>query len=573
MSKALQEQIDKLFEATKELLSFEEIEPHCETFNEYANNAYTRKTLGTMLSRYGFYKKFATVKLEQGKNADSVPKYDDKGNVKGYELKHYAVLLCALTKDEWKKRNETTRVTDRVTSEDSEGFKGQEVEPEAYIEVTRKLLESSNPHELAVGLIAATGRRPHEILARAKFTPIEGKEYEVKFEGQGKKRGEVLVFPISTIFPSGYLIKCLAKLRQDASIKSLIKEVSTEFPDDLALQNRNIENRRGNSLRRVVQEFFGGRDHKEPLLNFRLDKNRNDCKALRAAYGALVTDRDCKGSIGAKIYFYSLMLGHITPEERATDKDKDLMKLATSIGYADYYVTKPIPFPQILVKAKVEKAMQVRVTPEDFTFIKDLQDKWELPNQQTVVTQLIKKADEVEHLKRQIMEAQAQINDLQNQLEEKSTMEAQPQIQAFDKNLLREMMVEILAELQSTTPQPQPPTVTLPSTPTVRKPKPELDYESMGNDELKKLRSDGAVDEKIRRAFVAITDFNDAQPSNQTRWAITNQSLRQVSGCNGQKVKEWMERYQASLNDHNAKYGLGQYHNKGKGDITCTIKW
>jgi hypothetical protein len=28
----------------------------------------------------------------------------------------------------------------------------------------------------------------------------------------------------------------------------------------------------------------------------------------------------------------------------------------------------------------------------------------------------------------------------------------------------------------------------------------------MGNDELKKLRSDGAVDEKIRRAFVAITD-------------------------------------------------------------------
>jgi hypothetical protein len=572
MSKALQEQIDKLFEATKELSSFEEIKPHCEAFNEYANNAYNRKTLGTLLSRYGFNKKFRTIELVQGKNADSVPKYDGEGNVKGYELKHYVLICCGLTKDEWKERNETTRVTDRVTSEDSEGFKGQEVEPEAYIEVTEKLLGSSNPHELAVGLIAATGRRPHEILARGKFTPIEGEEYKVKFEGQGKKRGEMPVITISTIFPSGYLIKCLAKLRQDVSIKSLIKEVSSESPDDLALQNRNIENRRGNSLRRVVQEFFGGRDDKEPLLNFRLDQDQNDCKALRAAYGALVTDRDCKGSVGAKIYFYGLMLGHITPEEKTTDKD--LMKLATSIGYADYYVTKPVPFPQISVKAKVEKAMQVRVTSEDFGFIKDLQDKWELPNQQSVVTQLVKKADEVEHLKRQIMEAQAQINDLQKQLEEKSTMEAQPQIQGIDKNLLREMMIEILAELQPTTPQIQSPTVTpSPSpTPSTRKPKLELDYESMGNDELKKLRSDGAVDEKIRRAFVAITDFNDAQPSNATRWAITNQSLRQVSGCNGQKVREWMERYQVSVNDHNAKYGLGQYDNKGKGDITETIK-
>ncbi len=572
MSKVLQEQIDKLFEATKELSSLEEIKTHCETFNEYANNAYSRKTLGTMLSRYGFYKKFSSIKLEQGKNADSVPKYDGEGNVKGYELKHYAILLCALTKDEWKERNETTRVTERVTSEDNEGFKGQEVEPDSYLEVTGQLLESSNPHELAVGLIAATGRRPHEILARGKFTLIEGKEYEVKFEGQGKKRGELPVITIATIYPASYLIKCLSKLRQDVSCKSLLAEVKREFPDDLAAQNRSIENKRGNSLRRVVQEFFGGRDDKEPLLNFRLDQDQNDCKALRAAYAALVTDRDCKGSVGAKIYFYGLMLGHITPDERVTDKD--LMKLATTVGYADYYVNKPVPFPQTPVKASVEKAMQVRVTSDDFGFIKDLQDKWELPNQQSVVTQLIKKVEETEQLKHQLMEAQAQINNLQKQLEEKSTMEPQQQTEPITKDLLRVMIAEILAE-QQIIPQPQLATVTpSPSpTPATRKPKPELDYELMSNDELKKLRSDGAVDEKIRRAFTAIADFNDAQPSNQTRWAITNQSLRQVSGCNGQKVREWMVKYQTSVNDHNNKYGLGQYDNKGKGDITEVIKW
>ncbi|OKH41132.1 hypothetical protein NIES2101_34730 [Calothrix sp. HK-06] len=587
MSKALQEQIDKLFNATKELYTFEEIKPHCEQFNEWANKAYNRVTLGTYLSRYGFYKKFATIKLEQGKNADSIPKHDGEGNVKGYELKHYAVLLCGLTKDDWKERNETSRVTDRITSVDSEGFKGQEVEPDTYLEVTGKLLLSINPHELAVGLIAATGRRPHEILARGQFKAIEGEEYKLTFEGQGKKRGEKPVVTISTLYPANYLIRCLSKLRQDVSCKSLLAEVKKEFPDDLSAQNRTIENRRGNSLRRVVQEYFGGRDDKEPLLNFRLDQDQNDCKALRAAYAALVTERDCKGSVGAKIYFYGLMLGHITPNERLTDKE--LMKLATTVGYADYYVTKPVSFPQIAAKkiTKSEKALQVRVTQQDFNHIKELQTKWNLPNQQSVVTQLVKKSDELETLQKQLMDAQAklqqateQVNQLQKQLEEQVTVntQAQQQTEPVTKDSLRAMIVEVLAEMQPQAQSPQPTASASPSpTPTsvTRKPKPEVerDYENMDSDELKKLRGDAAVDEKIRRAFVAITDYNDAQPSNDTRWAITNQSLRQISGCNGLKVTDWMQRYQTSIDDHNTKYGLGKYHNKGKGDITSVIKF
>ena len=285
------------------------------------------------------------------------------------------------------------------------------------------------------------------------------------------------------------------------------------------------------------------------------------------------------------------MLGHITPDEKTTDRD--LMKLATSIGYADFYVTKPVSFPNEPIKARVEKVMQVRVTPEDFGFIKDLQDKWELPNQQSVVTQLVKKAEEVEHLKRQLMEIQAENNQLQKQLEEQLTMESQQtetvatetaSTEVITKDTLRAMMIELLAELQpaqpvqpvaitSPTPSASPTPSPSPTPSNRRKPKPELDYESMDSHELEKLRSDGAVDEKIRRAFAAITDFNDAQPSNQTRWTITNQSLRQVSGCNGQKVRDWMERYQTSISDHNSKYGLGQYDNKGKGDITEIISW
>jgi hypothetical protein len=104
MSKALQEQIDLLFEATKDLKSLEEIKPHCDRFNEWVNTntSYSTKSLGTVLSRSGFYKKFKSIPLEQGKNAEALAKHDENGNVKGQELKHYAVLMCGLDRDDWK---------------------------------------------------------------------------------------------------------------------------------------------------------------------------------------------------------------------------------------------------------------------------------------------------------------------------------------------------------------------------------------------------------------------------------------------------------------------------------------
>ena len=116
MSKLLREKIDELFQATKDLRSLEEIKPHCEQFNEWVNlhTTYNIDTLGTYLSRYGFYKKFKSLPLEQGKNAESISKHDGNGNIVGTELKHYALLLCGLDRDKWKERNETTRVIDRL---------------------------------------------------------------------------------------------------------------------------------------------------------------------------------------------------------------------------------------------------------------------------------------------------------------------------------------------------------------------------------------------------------------------------------------------------------------------------
>jgi hypothetical protein len=377
MSKALQEQINQLFGATKDLMSLEEIKPYCDRFNQWVNTntSYSTKSLGTVLSRYGFYKLFKSLKLEQGKNAETIPIRDKDGNIKGTQLRHYAVLLCGLDEKEWKERNDTTRVIERLGND-------HEIDPDAYLEVTGQLLESSDPHKLAVGLVAATGRRPHEILARAKFTAIEGQSYQVQFEGQGKKRGDKPVFPIATLYPAEYIIKCLYRLRREASTKALLKEVANQHPTDLAAQNREIDSRRNGSLNRVVRERFGDKGDAVPILAFRHGEEQDNCKALRAAYGALATERDCDRSVGSKMLHYARLLGHFVKENPT---DKELQGVATSLGYADYFTTKPVAFPTAPQK---EKMHQVRTTEDDFEAIKKLQERWKLPNQQSVISRM-----------------------------------------------------------------------------------------------------------------------------------------------------------------------------------------
>jgi TolA-binding protein len=592
MSKAVQEQVEQLFEAVKDLQSLEEIKPHCENFNEWINQntSYSIKSLGTVLSRAGFYKKFKSLPLEQGKNAASVPKHDAIGNVTGNELKHYVLLLCGLDKKDWEERNETTRVSDRLTNAGEDGNTGIEINPEIYLEVTEKLLSSEHPHELAVGLIAATGRRPHEILARGKFTPIDGESYQVNFEGQGKKRGEKPVFKISTLFPASYIIERLNHLRKEASTKSLLKEVANEFPTDVAAQNKAIEDKRGNSLRRVVQEYFGGKDSSEPLLNFRHGQEQNDCKALRAACACLVTERDCTGSTGAKLYFAACFLGHITPGEKISDSD--LKHITTTLGYSDYYTTKPVGYPDAPSK---EKLSNVRVTSSDLEAIRHLQEKLEAPNQQSVINQLIESfnnrldiAKQLQSAHQKLAQLEAQVKQLQetnNQLEtannqlqqEKAAMETTQQPQTITLNVteldfwLEKKVIEMVNKLALGG------TIAAATTATPAKVAPvkeEIDWQAKTDAEVWGSKTAGAAVEKIRRSYQAICLYNDTVATGEgDRLAVTNQALRDLSGCNGLLVRDWIEAHKDEVISHNAKFGMenkkdpsnpASYANKGK---------
>ncbi|MBW4450071.1 MAG: hypothetical protein KME38_25380 [Spirirestis rafaelensis WJT71-NPBG6] len=544
MSNALKDRVQELYEATKDLKSFEELAPHCESFNNWiADSKLSINTLGTKLSAAGFYKLFNALPLEQGKNAESIPKHDEHGNVKSYQLKHYVLTLCGLKPQDWATRNETDRVTNRLAE-------GQEVDPDSYIEVTGKLLESSDPHELAVGLIAATGRRPHEILARAVFTPVPDEPYKVSFKGQGKKRGKAVEFMISTLFPASHIIKQLNKLRRESSTKALLKEVAKEFPTDITAQNAAIESRRGNSLRRVVQEYFGGRDTKKPVLSFRAESDQNDCKALRAACAALLSERDCDGGVGSKMLFYGRFLGHV--DNSVIPTDKDLQNIVTSLGYADYYVTQAVPFPPA---PDIEKTIRVGLTHEIRDTINDLKEELEASTQAEVIEKLIdshlNRAEGVRALHAEI----AQLKANNQQLQEKLAMsESNPtaDIQAIIAPLVARIEALEAAQANTSATKPQP-----------TQPKEEINWENVSNTDLwtnldgTSNRAKGSAEEKIRRSFEAITTYNDTiATGDNDRIAITNLGLRALSGVNGLVVGEWIKAHTDEIISHHAKYEM-----------------
>lgn len=556
MSKQLEAKVLQLYESTKDLMSFEEIQPYCDEFDKWLklNTSYSQASLGTVLSRAGLYKLFKQVtNLVPGKNAVLIAKHNPDGTIKGQELKHYAVTQCGLNAEQWTERNSTTRVIDRLEVQEKSGYSGTEINPNTYLDVAGELLMSDNPYELAVGLIAATGRRPHEIIARAKFTAIEGKEYYVTFEGQGKKRGHKVVLEIATLYPSSLIIKCLNRLRKDDYIKTLLNEVKVQFYKSITRQNIEIDKRCNGSLNRVVRKYFGNKGEVNPVLNFRFGEEQDNCKALRAAYSVLATKRDCKGSNASKLLFAAKMLGHFIPENKT---DRDLTRLATTLGYNDYYTDMDVKLPPLPEKAKLASSKIFETSVE---VIKQIQKELELPTQASVVEYLIdfyqngsKKLQEVTNeldlVKQENSKLQQKFNDMQTT---NNISVSETNVDKLDPKIEKMIEIKIQQLLGSTLNQVNPNTTVI-SKPSVI----ETDFESLSNQELWSSKKQGAANEKIRRCFLAICNYNDLAVSQDERIAITNQILRQLSRTNGNQVGDWIKQHTDEIISHNSKYSM-----------------
>jgi hypothetical protein len=296
-------------------------------------------------------------------------------------------------------------------------------------------------------------------------------------------------------------------------------------------------------------------------LAFRHGEEQDNCKTLRAAYGALATERDCQRSVGSKMLNYARLLGHFVKEDPT---DKELLAVATSIGYADYFTSKPVPFPALPGKEKVHI---LRVKESDFEAIKELQERWKLSNQQSVVSRLIESQEKLVELGKQLLEAKARINQLEKENAEMSQVRVQSQenseiesptmesLEAKIERLIEEKLSKVLSNLALA--QPTPATETKSAAKTLTKQQEAVDWEGKSNAELWASKAQGASVEKVRRAFNAICLYNDTiATGDNDRLAVTNQALRELSGVNGLIVGEWLKNHADEVISHNSKYGM-----------------
>jgi hypothetical protein len=267
------------------------------------------------------------------------------------------------------------------------------------------------------------------------------------------------------------------------------------------------------------------------------------------------------------------------------------VKLGTSAGYSDYFVSKPVPFPTIPEK---EKPAQVRVFKADYEEIVRLQDFWKLPNQQSVVSRLIERQEKNVELGRQLQEKSNQLQELReriNQLEkekaEMSQVQAQPQqitvtpseLEAMIERMVSEKVEQALASLPVTQ-QASQTNESKPTTQAPVKPQEVIDWVGMSNADLWATKVKGASEEKIRRSYEAIALYNDTiATGDNDRLAITNQALRELSGVNGLLVGDWIKAHASEVITHNSKYGMQNskdlskvetYYNKRHGQEKIT---
>jgi hypothetical protein len=171
------------------------------------------------------------------------------------------------------------------------------LDAQRYEECVNKLLASKSVWEIGAGLIAASGRRPIEIVIDGEFE-IEGNG--LKFSGQAKKRDEIFedyCIPLISCTPKLF-IESLTKFRKSYQVQNHIAKVKAgKFEKGKEADNIRVQiNRLGIN----------------PALNWipvSDSKSNPTCSDLRAAWIAIVESK-FKDDSKYSLLYRSEVLGH-----------------------------------------------------------------------------------------------------------------------------------------------------------------------------------------------------------------------------------------------------------------------
>lgn len=232
---------------------------------------------------------------------------------------------------------------------------------EKYIKTLKQLLNSTNPWELGIGLIAASARRPFEIVILTNFETVDNvpkyityPEYAVKVDRLAKKRDKNPETIVPLLIPTNEFLEALTRFRNNSEVK----EFKKVFDNLLLLGThesdawKSLENTIGGKLRKETENYFDFL----PKINDEQQNRKNIL--LRACTLKLLTMRDYpKANKKASLQYAGVIAGHIIPIFKDDGSVVyDGKTSASTLNYDDYEPdNKDIPRLNNIVNFKLKE--------------------------------------------------------------------------------------------------------------------------------------------------------------------------------------------------------------------------
>ena len=586
---------EELYNELKDLQDEESIKAVAEPFDKWIREKYsTLESVRTQMTKYN--KLIKSILLVEGENAYYYQKHNGE-----LVIRHFFYKYAGLKPEEYNQLNDKSNEQKEARLDN-----GTLLEPLSFLESVGKLLTSDDYKELVVGIIAATGRRPSEVLLRGDFTPAKATDlifpdnqpitHWLMFSGQVKKRRNTAAerYPIATLFPSDFIIKSVKRLRRmpevieqikaiEVDLKPLIADINANYtkPEERDYQialakNEAVDDKFETVTNRVVKVAL------PKVLEVRHGKTAITRSSLRAAYACLAVARDCPSGKN-DLLWASRLLGH-------KEEGGDLRALLTTAGYFDYYIEKDATVP-LLDEPKAEATAVWRGYVSDVNEVRAFQERFDTGNHPETfhkIWELAKEAMEARERKLFVkVEEVEKVEEIKVQKEEVSTVINKEELLSEVSQMIDGKLASILEKIESiANPAPTPtpistatelaavptptPTVIVPvptstSTATATAPAPVIEkpWVKTPTEDLKGKKIPGSAEEKIKRAVQAIFNYNDySASSNNERWFLGVRSIQDLSGCNYAPIKKFIDDYSTMIADHNGKYGLSNQHNK-----------
>jgi integrase len=455
--------------------------------------------------------------------SNSYPQNTKEGVVR----QHYALLYMNYSPDMHEARRKPT--------EDKKTEQRRNLTPikcvDEYIAVTEKLLKSTDYRELAVGLIAATGRRMSEILSTGSFIPV--RQFEATFGGQLKNKGRTGKYPAFTIVASVKVADGIDRLRRMPEIKEMRKWNLAE-----------VDSGKNNTLNRYVKQHF------EELIEPPHGEEKLSSKNLRAAYAAIAIHLFCPSNHSESL-FIKERLGHTSDSTASNYEDYQVVDINGRLQSRGAWVER-IGEKMLEREQRVEQ-VRIRMTVTTKKLI-DNKDFLPYPDQTSRLEELVRLAQ----IGKQYEQGELGIREVVKVVEVEKPIQVVKEVKSKVSEVEE---TEIVKEVEVK--------------PEVKEVEPRNRFEEMSNEELRGCQAPGSAFEKIRRSVAAIKAYNGTQAEKKMMWAINTSVLEDLSGCHSKAVRDYIDSDEGRLNvtDYNLEKGFGYQQNRGKGKVADYIRW